>query len=247
MRELRTNRAYRARMAKHFGVSESEMVAYAQENLQYSQLSRPMRTGVWGVSRSGKTFRVSQNLPAGTPVFRVAGGPPIMKEVCGNVITPVLPPVPRAVRRRGAVLPPGPLAINSIPGIEGFAPAIPGAIPESVPVIPGLDTAFVPAAATFPGEMVPAAAGMVPGVPAAGGGGGFVPPFWLLAGAGAAFIHGSGGNSFTPPKPPPPPPSQVPEPGSMLLLAAGVLPLAGALRRRSGGALLPAMRFSLRR
>jgi hypothetical protein len=247
MKQLRTDPVYRKRLANHFGVSEAEIVDYADQHLEYSRLRRATKSSVWGVSRSGKTFRVTQNLPAGTPVFRIAGGPTVLKEVCGNVVTPVLPPVPRAVRRRGNVLPPGPLATNSEAGILDSVPGVPGFLPTSVPVGPEFTPAFAPAAASFPGEMMAVPAGITPGGVVAAGGGGFVPPFWLLAGAGAAFIHGDGGDSFKPPIPPPPPPPQVPEPASMLLLAAGALPLAGALRRRGSKASLPALRFSLRR
>ncbi len=83
----------------------------------------------------------------------------------------------------------------------------------------GFPIGAVPAAPTFPG--------VGGGVPPGGGGGG-VPP----GGGGGLPPDGGGTDNPPPPPPPPPPTAETPEPGSLILMATGLVSAAVVLRRR---------------
>jgi hypothetical protein len=86
------------------------------------------------------------------------------------------------------------------------------------------NTAPSPGGSGFPVWGVPAA----PMFPGGGGGGGTTPG----GGGGTTPGGGGGGDTPVPPPPPPPPPAQTPEPGTLVLMATGLMGAAGMLRRR---------------
>lgn len=90
----------RARLARHFGMSEPALVAYVKTNLVVSHLTAAQagRYRIACVSPSGREYFVSEKLPAGTPVFALAKtGQPILRLACGNPLVSTLPAVAKAI------------------------------------------------------------------------------------------------------------------------------------------------------
>jgi hypothetical protein len=228
LHQLHTDARFRRNLARHFGVSETELVQYVEQNLTYYQLPRTVRTGVYGVSQSGRSFRVVQRLQKGTGVYALAGGYSVIKAACGNAIPPTLPPVGRSVKQPGfPIFPPG-MAAEFGPELAGGGPLAPGTIPFTSPLPPGPGEAlFIPETFELASAPLLVPAGMSPFVPV----GGhppffFIPPFWIPGGGGSTAF--GAGTLLRPPLPP----ALIPEPGSLVLLGAGLLPFLALVKRR---------------
>lgn len=92
--EVAADVVVRARLARHFGLSEPSVVAYVRRNLVETTLtaSQAGRYRVACISPSGREYWVSERLAAGTPVFALATtGKPILKLECGNPLVSSLP------------------------------------------------------------------------------------------------------------------------------------------------------------
>lgn len=221
MRELRSNSPLRKNLAKHFGVPESRLLAYVENNLEFSYLRRDRITFVMGVTRTGKHFKVRQRIPKGTPVFALSDRTPIMKSICGNPIVFRLPPVPSPVTVSRPIKPPGVLTVEVTPETVPGRPSVPGTLPITAALPPVVETDLPPTfEVAYAGEPV-GTLDMLPGERRRRGGG--FP--WWVGGAAVPFFFlddddDDGG-------------TLIPEPNSIALFAAGGVPLIAWLRRRS--------------
>jgi len=223
--------SFKRNLARHFGVSEPELIQYFNENLQLRRLPKALRTQVFGVTPSGRIFSEAQRIPAGALVFTLPDGTAVLKEICGNPVLSYLPPMPGSAPVATAIIPARPLAPIVPPTLAAAAIPPPGALPfssVSVPVAP--TPVFTPTlVAAAPATVTP----VMPMLPSqvsplfGGGGGGF--PFPILALGGLGFIHGGGGG-----RPPRGLPRPIPEPSTTLALTIGALLVGGAycLNRR---------------
>ena len=83
----------RARLAKHFHVTQTQLVTYIHHNLVLRHLQKAGTYRVACVRRDGSEYWVESRLPAGTPIFASrATGQPILKLACGNPMISALPP-----------------------------------------------------------------------------------------------------------------------------------------------------------
>ena len=82
----------RARLARHFHVSEAAMSRYVSRNLTLSHLKKSGYYQVACVRPNGREYWVKSHLSAGTLVFASrATGQPILKLACGNPMVSSLP------------------------------------------------------------------------------------------------------------------------------------------------------------
>lgn len=91
--EVSVDPAVRARLAKHFHVTQTQLVTYIHHNLVLRHLQKPETYRVACVRRDGSEYWIESRLPAGTPIFASrATGRPILKLACGNPMVSALPP-----------------------------------------------------------------------------------------------------------------------------------------------------------
>lgn len=206
------------RYAKHFRVSESEVISYVKSVLVPSTLKKDTVFDVRGVTRTGKIYSVRTKLRKGTRIWATRSGVPVLKWACGNPLLARLPremlvvPQPKVARvsRKPAT------RVASLPTV---ADNLAGEQEEMV-----ADVA-APAVGEFSGEeSIPGSGGSIP-VPTRGGRGGF--PVGFLAAVPFLF-SGNGGTTEEFGS------TAIPEPGTMALSLVGLtaLPLASALRGR---------------
>ena len=219
--------SFRRNLARHFGVSEAELLTYIDKNVVLKALPTARSTRVFGVTPGGRIFAVNQRLPKGALVFSLPDGTAILKEICGNPVLAYLPPTPGSTTPVAQMIP-AQLLTTTFPAtlVAGTVPP-PGALPFASAVVPVVaTTAFAP-------ELIAAAPGVVTGVHpmmpsqvggAGGGGGGFF-PYPLAALAGLAFIGGGDGGRV-----PKGTPTPIPEPATNFAMAAGLLMMGAAYR-----------------
>jgi hypothetical protein len=212
-RRAETDAAFRARLARHFGVSEDSLAPYIRANLVVSRLPAARVMTTYGVTSGGRIYPVRQRLRRGTRVFATRQGDPVLKFACANPLATRLPhPRVRVKPLRMPTFPPP-------------APVLPP--PDVVPA-ESVMVATLPTGTLAPPELAPPSLiGPIATVP-------LVPvittvsrPFlwWLPVGVGASLVSiGSGGGGITPP------PRGVPEASSGWLLLLGVPAAAGAAR-----------------
>jgi hypothetical protein len=223
---LKSDPVLRRRYARHFGVSEAEIVDFIKRSLIPYRLPQSRAVTVYGVTRSGRIYGVRTRLNKGTQVWATRSGVPILKWLCANPMTKTLPGTrlaraPRVARRKrpagGGKVASLPLAYKpASPSVEEFV-AAPPAVALSPDVAAGLGggggAALLPvAAATAPAIGAPVGVS----VPASGGGGIGALPFALLPLA----LLGSGGSSSPAAAPPGSAPAPALLPGSALPPAA---------------------------
>ena len=205
VQEVKTNAVLRKRFAKHFGVSEAEVVEFVRRSLVPYRLPQSRTVTVYGVTDNGRIYGVRQRMKKGTRVWANRSGVPILKWLCANPVTktlPIMPTPPQTAtlpyKTEVASLPGAPITTRVSPQVENF----------------GLATPFV-------GGVTGAGGGSQAYYPAAVGGGGGGIPLWPAVFVPLAF---SGGGDR--------PPTEIPEPGTMALLALGAPAALVALRRR---------------
>jgi hypothetical protein len=191
---------------------------------------------VWCASKTGRLYVVHQHFQAGTRVFALRNGTPVMKWACGNPLVTMLPmpPVTKTPIARKPQLPTDNVApFNETIVSESTPEGAPAPI-HLVESIPG------EAASVVPNSLVAGSTELL--VPAAKAAGKGVIP-WLPIGAGAGVFtstiggggkspgsidttdtFGNGGSSTV-----------VPEPQPGVTLVLGLLPLIGLVAWRQYG------------
>lgn len=225
--EVSVDPTVRARLAHHFHVTQTQMVAYIHHNLVLRHLQKTGTYRVACVRRDGSEYWIKSRLPAGTPIFASrTTGKPILKLACGNPMVSALPP-------------------TSFPNKLIAAPKI-----AALPVTLADAALTAPALTAIDGTQsdliasddlsAPPVVLVSPSLEFLGGSSGLGSAFPALLGLGAAVAvlgHGGGSNSggSTPLVPVTPPAPAVPEASTVtsfgLLLIGGSLLLI--LRRKT--------------
>ena len=225
--EVTVDPQVRERLAKHFHISESQMVTYIRRNLVLRHLDK---TGVYRVAcvrRDGSEYWINSRLPAGTPVFASrATGQPILKLACGNPMVSALPPT---LIRNAPLAPP---KIASLPVMLADSSV------EAPPVLSAID-GTQSTLMTSDDLLAPPVVRVSPSIQLLGGGGSNLGSlFPALLGAGTAVsVFGRGGSSSNalPGTPSVPGTPAVPE--ASTVTSFGLLLLAGTvlfiLRRKA--------------
>jgi PEP-CTERM motif len=232
-----SNPRVRRNFARHFGIPESQVANYFRRNLVLTRLKQSREVTVYAVTRTGRIYPVRERLRKGTQVFALRNGEPVLKGLCANPLVRRLPPMAMAPPRTPVI--PRPPQVAAPPVITPPAPPETPLAPPTTTFLPPAPPETVVVPLPMPLESAPfVEAGPVPppttvrAVPPPGGRG--FNPAWLLAGIPFFFIN-TGGDHETPPRPIGPPiipPPVIPEPGTWVLLGAG-LPVVGlALRRQ---------------
>lgn len=241
--QIKASPAVRARYAKLFHVPQAEVVRYVQKNLVESYVPASKTYNVWCVSSTGRLYSVHQHFQAGTRVFALRNGTPVMKWACGNPLVSVLPypperkvPVARKPSLPTESVAPFTETIATEVSPEDFGAGLPT---KFVTSIPGEASSLVPSqlVAGSTELLVPAAKvanGLVPFLPFAGGAG--LVTGSIGGGGGTTTTTDTLGNGGTSS---PGGGTVVPEPSPSLTIALGLLPLGAllAMRKRRGTAL----------
>ena len=226
--EVSVDPQVRARLARHFHVTPTQMQTYIHRNLVLRRLPQAGTYRVACVRRDGSEYYVNSHLPAGTPVFvSRATGQPILKLACGNPMVSTLPETSFPNKKLAAA------KLATTPVMVADADM-------NAPVLAAIDGTqsdlITPDDTTVPPVVL-----VSPSLQLLGGSSGLSRLFPALLGAGAAIAvagshHGGSNTPLTPPTPAPPvpvPPTPVPEASTVasfgLLLAGGSLLV---LRRR---------------
>ncbi len=200
--EVQSDAVARQRLAKHFHVSQADLVSYLRENVTLVYYTDSGWKPVYGVNRIGHIYRTKGYFKKGGKAFGSPDGTPILKYACGNPLITSLPPVKKTL---GEALPPPAPEPEAAP--EALAPIVQApeeyALAPEVPLAPGLGA---------PPSVVETSHRRF--------------PIWLL---GLPLLHGDEDN---PPPPPPPPPPPIPEPASLALFGSGLAMLGARLLRR---------------
>ena len=173
VQEVKTNATLRKRFARHFGVSEAEVVEYVRRALVPYRLPQARTVTVYGVAKNGRIYGVRQRMKKGTRVWANRSGVPILKWLCANPVTDKITPLP-------------PQTSVVAPYRAAVAP-LPAAVPTSL-VSPSVNELVAP---IVPPTLLSGGGGYVPAV---GGGGGGV-PLWPALFVPLAF---SGGHNRPP-------------------------------------------------
>jgi hypothetical protein len=207
----------RARLAKHYHITQAQMTTYIHNNLVLRRLQHAGTYRVACVRRDGSEYYLAEHLPAGTPIFASrATGQPILKLACGNPMASTLPVT---------VFPNKPLAA---PKLASTPVTMADADLNTPPVLTDIDG--TQADLITPGDNTALPVVLVsPSIQALGGSSGLSSIFPLLLGAGAAVaVAGHGGSSSSSVLPLVPIPQAVPEASTvtsfgLLLLGSGLL------------------------
>jgi hypothetical protein len=209
--QVHSDAVLRQRLARHFRVSQADVVSYLRANIRVITFDRSGWRTVYGVTRDGRIYKARDYFHKGGKVFGLVNGMPVLKYACGNPLITKLPAVgkPLALVPRQA-LPPQPQVPQEFALVvpTPTAPVVetPAVVPFETPVE---TTTALPAAARFE---VPLAQAVAPGRAAV--------PLWPLGLGFLPFLD----HDHEQPSP------VIPEPGSILLLAGGLAVLAGLAR-----------------
>ncbi len=231
--QVKADPAVRARYAKLFHVPQAQVVSFIQKNLVESYVPASKTYPVWCASKTGRLYVVHQHFAAGTRVFALRNGTPVMKWACGNPLVSMLPmaPIMKTPIARKPQLPSENVApFNETIVSESTPQGAPAPI-HLVESIPG------EAASVVPNSLVAGSTELLTPVTTAAGKG-FIPWLPIAGGAGlfTSTIGGGGkspgsiettdtfGNGASN--------SVVPEPAPGLTLVLGLLPLAGLIAWR---------------
>jgi hypothetical protein len=176
VQQVKSDPWVRSAYARTFHVPADRVVEYMRRNVVESYIPVTKTYTVYCVSNSGRIFAITQVFKAGTKVFALRNGQPVIKWVCGNPLMAHLP----TVQTRTVKLPPK--------VITKISPSVETLIPNQPPVmlIPSESVAMLPSA--------PVITSSASGITTIVGPGGF--PLWLPL-LPLAFAHPSGGGGST--------------------------------------------------
>ena len=230
--QIQANPAVRARYCKLFHVSSAQLVPYMRKNVVESYVPATKTYSVWCANKQGHLYTVNQKFQAGTRVFALRNGTPVMKWACGNPLVSALP-MPPAAPNTIAKAPTVPFE-RVAPMTETIASEItPPAPVESVVTTPSETPTVVPSAMVAGSSeiIVPnaSAKGFIPWIPIAGaaalvstslgGSSNSSTPVTFGTGGGGTVINNGGGGTGGPS-------GIVPEPAPLVALLIGLLPIA---------------------
>jgi len=175
--QVEQNAVVRARLAKHFHVSQDELVDYLKNNIKVITFTSSGWQPVYGVTRTGRIYKSRDYFHKGGKAFGTAKGTAVLKYACGNPLITELPPVPRKKQVEALPMPapPAPEVVEM--------PTPPVQAPEEIALLP--DAPVAPLVAVPPAVVLAGHKAF---------------PFWLL---GVPFLSG-GGDDDNPPVVPEP-------------------------------------------
>jgi len=212
--QVQSDPVVRQRLARHFRVSQADLVTYLRANLRVITFDSSGWRTVYGVARDGRIYKARDYFHKGGKVFGLANGTPVLKYACGNPLITKLPAVgkPLVLVPRRAAPPPASQAPQEFALVVPTPAAPVVETPAPIPFeTPQETTTAVPTAARV---QVPTAQ-FLPAAPAA------VAP-WPIGLGFLPFLEHE--HEVTPPT------RVIPEPGSILLLAGGLAALAALAR-----------------
>jgi len=165
----------RKRLAKHFHLSETDLINYFRSELRVVEYKESGWAPVYGVTKTGLIYKAKDYFHAGGKAFGLPDGTPVLKFACGNPLITELPPLPKKKKVVEAV---PPIEPEVVPMVE-VAPPVQA--PEEYALLPGMPLA--------PGVLVP---GPIPLT------GSNQLPIWLLL-----PLLSTGGDDHNPPVPEP--------------------------------------------
>ncbi len=220
----------RARLAKHYHITQAQMTTYIHNNLVLRRLQHAGSYRVACVRRDGSEYYMEEHLPAGTPIFASrATNQPILKLACGNPMATTLP---------ATVFPNKPLIAAKLASTPVMMAA---ADLNTPPVLTAIDGTQADLVTPDDSNIAPPVVLVSPSIQALGGSSGLGSLFPLLAGAGAAvaIAGGHSGSSSSGPAPLGAIPQAVPEASTvttfgLLALATGLLLIVRRKARPTG-------------
>lgn len=176
VRQVQSDPWVRSAYARTFHIPEADVIDYMKRNVVESYIPVTKTYTVYCVSNTGRIYTIRQVFKAGTKVFALRNGQPVIKWVCGNPLMSHLP----KVETKTVKLPPK--------VITKVSPSAETLIPNQPPVmlIPSESMAMLPTA--------PVITSSASGITTIVGPGGF--PLWLPL-LPLAFAHGSSSSSTT--------------------------------------------------
>jgi len=133
--QIEANPVIAQRFAKHYHVSQAELVKYLRENLTVVQVPETRTYTIYGVNKIGRIYPVKGVLKKGWKAFGLRDGTLLFKWSCGNPLTTSLPPVPKPKPKPVVtpLPPPQPtVALPQDPLVIALAdPMLPGFIPDA--------------------------------------------------------------------------------------------------------------------
>lgn len=113
--EVNSSPKIAARYGKLFHLPSSEVASYFRHNLVISTLSHDYNGPVYSVRpSSGRIFVIREHIKAGTSVYSLRDGQPVLKWACGNPLSTHLPAIATAAK-------PKPAAAATVPTINHVA------------------------------------------------------------------------------------------------------------------------------
>lgn len=217
VKQISSNKNVAALYVKHYGMSEGKIVSYFEENLRLTTLKAPLKVTAYYVTKSGKIQSKPKLLPVGTKVFSTPSGEPVLEWRCGNPISKYLPHVAKPTP------PKPPVDTTLVPVVEEPATLVASNPPIEIGVLPDAMISSVQPAPV----LIPPAAAIEPVAEVIAAPSIIAPPnltaikVIVPALLGAVAVRSK---SDTP---------EVPEPMSILTLAAGASGVLFQYRRRN--------------
>lgn len=216
---LQKNKKLRQRYSKHFNIPEDRIIDFVKNTLIVDRIKKDRVVTNYCITKTGRVYALHQTFKKGTKVWALRDGTPILRWACANPLAKRLPIALTSRRPR----------LSPTPEVAGQRPRVAESAPD--PVIPDVEAGVPVIAPQEPllanVENLAAPANFT-GAASAISGGITIPgrfPLLPLTAITLPLINSltrPGNNVVTP---------VVPEPGTMLLMAAS-LPVIAAIRTR---------------